>query len=71
MAVDTTADHGVLEVNVRGQYFKPDEAIRIEAHYRGANCANVFLSGASHADAHRSFAVDLAADPELNAPASH
>lgn len=55
-------------VTVTGQYFKPEELVRIEGNYTRADCTSIVLAGQARADERGSFTVDVAPDPVLNAP---
>ncbi len=66
--VPSPASDTIPHVTVRGQYFKPEESIQIEADYTRADCTIIFLTGQTRADADGTFTVDLAPDPQLNAP---
>ncbi len=66
--IPATAASTMPQLTVRGQYFKPHEAIRVEATYTGADCGMVLLAGSARADAQGAFSAVVVPDPQLNGP---
>ncbi len=53
---------------IRGQRFKPEEAVRIEGQYIGTDCVVMLLAGQARADAAGAFTVELEAAPDRQPP---